>query len=66
MNLGVRLMTPVHLWNDEAELLKLSDLMKKDRSARLAMIILTNDGMYNLKQFDTEKFSLQVRIVPKE
>lgn len=45
--------------------MELDGMMRKDKSPRLALLIITQDGAYTLKKYDQNRYELQYRMVEK-
>ena len=55
-----------NLWDWESgSLEQLDTQMKDDRSMRLAIIILTEKGQYEISRIDKEKYKLNLQILQK-
>jgi hypothetical protein len=66
VGIGGFLFTPHHIWDYESDALqKLDSQMSGDKSERIAMVVVTQNGVYNLSQFDRNLYTLAVRIVEK-
>lgn len=67
INLGSYFGTPHKIWNpDDDGLFKLNQMMKDDRSTRLALVALTANGRYQLNGLMPEYYEIQIRIVDKQ
>lgn len=66
VGIGMFYCTPRHIWDyEEKDLMELDSLMAKDKSPRLALLVITQDGAYKLTKFDKNAFELQYRVVAK-
>jgi hypothetical protein len=63
VGLGAFFLTPRNIWDyDSGELDSINHSMRNDKSERLAMVILTQEGVYRLNRMAAGN-ELQIRVV---